>query len=121
MAATGGTGGVGGSGNGGSGALDPDLDLPDPSGDPCTSYGNGSDCPFVHVCRMSGPNSGTCESCTTCNNLNQACSQSSDCDILFMCYQNKCTNICELGTFHCGAITDCVDIGHATHGVCKPF
>ena len=118
--ATGGIGTGAGGGTGGTGLLDPDLGLPDPSGAPCMNYGFGSDCPGIAVCRMSGPNMGTCESCTTCNNLNQPCTQSSDCDILFQCYQGSCTNICPLGTTYCGPVADCLDIGHTTHGVCRP-
>ncbi len=114
-------GGAGGAnGNGGSGALDPDLDLPNPSGQSCTNIGYGTDCPSLEVCRISGPNMGTCESCTSCNNLNQPCAQSSDCDILFQCFQGKCTNICPLGTSYCGPPQDCLDVGHTTFGVCKP-
>ncbi len=113
-------GAPGSGGSGGVGMLDPDLDLPASGGDPCTTPGLSSGCPSLQVCRISGPNSGTCESCTSCNNLLQPCSQSSDCDILFQCYQGQCTNICPLGTTACGAPQDCVDVGHATHGVCWP-
>jgi hypothetical protein len=55
-----------------------------------------------------------------CGNLNAACDASDQCDILFMCFQGQCTNFCALGTTECGAPQDCVDIGHPTHGVCRP-
>ena len=33
---------------------------------------------------------------------------------------SQCTNICPLGTFYCGPVEDCLDIGHPTYGVCRP-
>ncbi|MEZ4222613.1 MAG: hypothetical protein R3B13_16855 [Polyangiaceae bacterium] len=120
----GGSGGVGGSsasgGVGGTGGLDPNLGLPNPAGQPCTTPGYGTGCPSLQVCRISGPNQGTCESCTQCGNLGASCASSSQCDILFQCYLGKCTNICPLGTSYCGPPQDCINVGHATHGVCKP-
>jgi hypothetical protein len=100
------------------GSLDPDLDLPAPGGQSCATP--GMQCPNIAVCRIAGPNSGRCESCTTCGNLHAFCSASNECDILFQCYQGRCTNICRLGTYDCGPIQDCIDVGHATHGVCRP-
>jgi hypothetical protein len=72
------------------------------------------------VCRIATPSGGRCESCTTCNNLGKPCAVSSDCDILFQCYAGRCTNICPLGTSFCGAVADCLNVGNATFGVCKP-
>ncbi len=118
---TGGTSGSGGTGGGGgTGALDPNLSLPNPAGQPCNTPGYGTGCPSLQVCRISGPNQGTCETCTQCGNLGAFCSSSSQCDILFQCYLGKCTNICPLGTSYCGPPQDCINVGHATHGVCKP-
>jgi hypothetical protein len=103
----------------GGGALDPGLSLPDPSGPACATPGSLGECPFLDVCRFYTSAQGRCESCTTCNNLGAACSASSDCDILFMCWQGKCTNFCTLGTTECGPPANCLDIGHPTKGVCK--
>ncbi len=119
--ASGGSGGTSASGGGGgTGALDPNLSVPNPSGQPCTTPGYGTGCPSLQVCRISGPNQGTCESCTQCGNLGASCGSSAQCDILFQCYLGKCTNICPLGTSYCGPPQDCLNVGHATHGVCKP-
>jgi hypothetical protein len=126
---TGGNGGTGGTaatagtaGSGGtSSALDPALGLPDPSGTPCSTPGYGTGCPSGQICRISDANAGRCEGCSPCGNLNVSCAKSSDCDILFQCYAGKCTNICPLGTSYCGSVADCLDVGHATHGVCKPY
>ncbi|HZS36810.1 MAG TPA: hypothetical protein VFF06_08290 [Polyangia bacterium] len=101
------------------GALDPGLSLPDPSGPACTTPGSLGECPFLDVCRFYTATQGRCESCTSCNNLGAACSASSDCDILFMCWQGKCTNFCTLGTTECGPPANCLNIGHPTKGVCK--
>ncbi len=117
---TSGSGGSGTGGGGGTGALDPNLSLPNPAGQPCNTPGYGTGCPSLQVCRISGPNQGTCETCTQCGNLGAFCSSSSQCDILFQCYLGKCTNICPLGTSYCGPPQDCINVGHATHGVCKP-
>ncbi|MBI5499126.1 MAG: hypothetical protein HY907_02715 [Deltaproteobacteria bacterium] len=102
------------------GSLDPELSLPDPSGTPCSTPSSMGECPGIEVCRFYTPSEGRCESCSPCGNLGDGCSASSECDILFMCYRGRCTNFCLLGTYMCGAITDCVDIGHPTWGVCLP-
>ncbi|HEU0032488.1 MAG TPA: hypothetical protein VFQ53_17770 [Kofleriaceae bacterium] len=106
-----------------SGGLDPDLEVPPAGNQPCTTPGSLSDteCPGIAVCRFFSPTEGRCESCVTCGNLNAACSASDQCDILFTCYQGRCTNFCLLGSSECGAPADCIDIGHPTHGVCRPF
>src|SRR5579862_8969916 len=91
------------------GALDPGLALPDPSGAVCSTPGSLTECPGVEVCRFYTAQEGRCESCTSCNNLGAACSASSDCDILFMCYQGKCTNFCQLGTSECGPVANCLN------------
>lgn len=102
--------------------LDPDLSLPDPAGQTCHQPGaiGSPECPAIHVCRFYSSTEGRCESCSNCGNLGAACSTTSQCDILFECYQGRCTNFCTLGTTECGAPADCVHIGHATRGVCKP-
>ena len=105
----------------GGGGLSSDLSLPDPSGTPCTSPGSLGECPGIEVCRFFTPTEGRCETCGPCGNLNDPCTASDQCDILFMCFRGRCTNFCTLGTFECGAIEDCVDIGHPTRGVCVPF
>ena len=107
--------------SGGGTPLDPDLDVPD-EGESCMFPGNLNECPGVAtVCRFYSAEEGRCESCDNCGNLNAPCTQGTDCDILFSCYAGRCTNFCELGTFSCGPIENCLDIGHATHGVCDPF
>ncbi|MGE0786357.1 MAG: hypothetical protein AB7S26_11760 [Sandaracinaceae bacterium] len=103
------------------GALDPRLSPADPSGAPCSDPGSLSACPGIEVCRFYSATEGRCESCGPCGNLNAFCASSAECDILFMCFSGRCTNFCTLGTYECGAITDCIDIGHPTRGVCRPF
>lgn len=102
------------------GALSPELGLPDPSGAPCTSPGSLGECPGIEVCRFFTPAEGRCESCAPCGNLGDSCGASAECDILFMCFRGRCTNFCTLGTFECGPIEDCLDVGHPTRGVCRP-
>ena len=99
--------------------LDPSLDVPD-DGEPCTTPGSLVECPGIAVCRFQTTEQGTCESCEPCGNLGDPCSEGSECDILFSCYDGRCTNFCELGTYACGPIEDCLDVGHPTHGVCDP-
>ncbi|MEM7157991.1 MAG: hypothetical protein AAF799_34435 [Myxococcota bacterium] len=100
--------------------LDPGLDTPD-EGEACMTPGSLGECPALQVCRFHTTEQGRCESCDTCGNLGAPCVEGTDCDILFACYQGQCTNICELGTFFCGPIEDCLNVGHPTHGVCAPF
>lgn len=100
--------------------LDPDLALPDPSGEVCTYPGDLGACPGIAVCRFYTPAEGRCESCSPCGNLDDFCTLSSECDILFSCYLGRCTNFCTLGTQECGPVEDCIDIGHPTRGVCRP-
>ena len=108
------------SGGGGAG-LDPDLSLPDPGGQVCDEPGRlgQPECPPVQVCRFFTSTEGRCESCTGCGNLNAVCAATSDCDILFECYKGRCTNFCTLGSSECGPPADCINIGHATRGVCR--
>ncbi|MEM6291836.1 MAG: hypothetical protein AAGA54_11240 [Myxococcota bacterium] len=107
--------------SGGGTPLDPDLDVPD-EGESCNVPGSLNECPGVAtVCRFYTAEEGRCESCEACGNLNAPCTDGTDCDILFSCFQGRCTNFCQLGTFSCGPIEDCLDIGHPTHGVCDPF
>ncbi len=120
---TGGSGGSSGNGTGGSSGttgMDPGLVLPDPNGTLCTHYGTNIGCSNLEVCRIYDHNSGRCETCDTCGNLDDYCVTDRDCDILFQCYEHICTNICPLGTSYCGAVSDCVDVGNDTYGVCKP-
>ena len=100
--------------------LDPDLDVPD-AGEPCTTPGSLNECPGVAVCRFYTAEEGRCESCEACGNLGDPCTDGTDCDILFACFAGRCTNICPLGTFYCGPVEDCLEVGHPTHGVCDPF
>ncbi|MCH9683410.1 MAG: hypothetical protein K0V04_18380 [Deltaproteobacteria bacterium] len=100
--------------------LHPDLDVPE-RGQVCNTPGSLGECPALEVCRFHTTEQGLCESCQACGNLGAPCVQGTDCDILFACYQGQCTNICELGTFYCGPIEDCLNVGHPTHGVCAPF
>jgi hypothetical protein len=104
------------------GGLDPDLELPDPGGQVCDEPGRiGSpECPAAEVCRFFTPTEGRCEGCTDCGNLGAACTATEQCDIVHVCYQGRCTNFCILDSLQCGAPADCIDIGHATRGVCKP-
>lgn len=105
---------------GGGGGLDPDLDTPPASATPCSTPGGMSDCPGIAVCRFFSATEGRCESCTECGNLGDPCTEGTDCDILFACFEGRCTNICPLGTFYCGPVEDCLNVGHPTHGVCRP-
>ena len=72
----------------------------------------------AEVCRLYSPSEGRCESCVSCGNLDAPCAASNECDILFMCFLGRCTNFCHLGTFECGRVEDCLDVGHPTMGVC---
>lgn len=100
--------------------LDPDLDIPD-GGEQCDYPGDLQSCPGIAVCRFATAEYGLCESCDACGNLFAPCVEGTDCDILFSCYAGSCTNFCTLGTFECGPVEDCLDIGHPTRGVCDPF
>lgn len=103
-----------------SGSLDPLLSLPDPSGVACDpGVASEFGCPAISVCRISSPGGGRCESCTDCGNRGATCSTGKDCDILFECYDGRCTNFCQLGTYNCGPIADCLNVGHPTIGVCR--
>ena len=105
---------------GGGGMLDPRLEVP-PSGETCATPGSLGECPSIQVCRFYTTTEGRCETCTGCGNLDDPCAASIDCDILFSCFDGRCTNFCTLGTFECGPVDDCIDVGHPTRGVCRPF
>lgn len=115
----------GGSSDGGSGTsaggtpLDPQLDIPE-GGRMCQNPGDLQECPGIAVCRFATVEYGLCESCDACGNLGAPCVEGTDCDILFECYAGSCTNFCTLGTFECGPVEACLDIGHPTRGVCDP-
>lgn len=103
-----------------SAGLDPLLSLPDPSGVACgpPGYGGPNGCPGSMICRIATTSGGRCEGCTSCGHLNDSCSASADCDILFQCYAGKCTAICNLATPQtCGG--HCIDVGNAGSGVCE--
>lgn len=102
------------------GGLDPRLDVPPASNEPCSSPRSLSECSGIAVCRFYSATEGRCESCTACGNLFASCASGEDCDILFVCFEGQCTNFCTLGTSECGAPSDCVDIGHPTEGACRP-
>jgi hypothetical protein len=102
------------------GALNPELALPNASGVPCSTPGSENGCPAIEVCRIDSPTGGRCEGCTSCNNLWKPCVQSSDCDIIFQCFEGQCTPICPLGTSYCGPVQNCLDVGNETYGVCLP-
>jgi hypothetical protein len=99
--------------------LDPDLELPDANGAVCSKIGAiGTGCGGGMGCRIATTDAGRCEGCVVCNGLNQGCTSSNQCDTLFQCFNGKCRGYCRLGTTECGAVEDCVDVGHDTHGVC---
>jgi len=100
--------------------LDPYLALPPGGAESCSTPGSLSECAGITVCRFYSPSEGRCETCEPCGNLADPCTRSSDCDILFSCYRGQCTNFCELGTYNCGPIEECIDVGHPTYGVCWP-
>lgn len=98
--------------------LDPELDVPPAENESCETP--GASCGGARVCRFYDESEGRCESCTECGNLFDPCTSGDDCDILFVCFRGSCTNICLLGTFQCGGEEDCIDVGHPTHGACRP-
>jgi hypothetical protein len=102
--------------------LDPNLDIPPGGNPPCTTPGSLAQCrEFSGICRHYSAEESRCESCDGCGNLNARCDQSADCDILFTCFQGRCTAACSFETPQtCGIPTDCTDVGHPTHGVCRP-
>lgn len=102
------------------GPLDPSLSPADPSGTACATPGSMGECPGIAVCRFYTSAEGRCESCELCGNLGGSCSSSDECDILFVCYSGRCSNICPLGTSFCGPPDACLNVGHPTHGVCDP-
>ena len=99
------TGGRGGDGNGG-----PHDAPPGTPGDGAPSIDGPPECPTGEVCRYFTSTEGRCESCTTCGGLGASCTATNQCDTLFECYQNECTNFCTLGTTECGAPADCINI-----------
>ena len=104
----------------GDGGLDPELELPDPFGEACTKPGlTDSGCPEGEACRFFTATEGRCESCFACRGVGMPCSASNDCDTIAVCFRGECVSFCRLGTTECGTV-DCLNIGHATIGVCNP-
>jgi hypothetical protein len=111
-----------GDGTCGGAPLSADLEVPAGCGTTCSAYGFSSDCGSLEICRLKDTTTGVCESCSPCGNLNASCTASSECDILFTCYLNRCTAMCDFTTPQtCGNPSWCLDVGHPTHGVCDPF
>ena len=100
--------------------MDPDLGLPDGNGPPCSNVGASCNADGEPgVCRIYSQDEGRCESCTGCVGLDQPCQQSSDCDIIFQCYQGTCHNLCDRGFGCSGEPEWCVDVGSGEYGVCE--
>lgn len=99
--------------------LDPDLRLPPGVGNTCSTPGTRDTCAVGAICRIATPTGGRCETCGPCAAAGTSCTASSQCDLLMQCYRGKCAEVCPLGTSYCGAVADCLDVGHASHGVCK--
>ena len=101
--------------------LHPQLDIAE-GGEVCQTPGHLGECSGIAtVCRFHDSDTGRCESCQECGNLNAFCGDGTQCDILFACFAGRCTNFCTLGTQECGAVDDCLDVGHPTRGVCDPY
>ena len=99
--------------------MDPALDLPSGSGAPCSNIGGSCSAGGnPGICRIYSQTEGRCEGCTNCGNLNALCSASSECDILFQCYEGRCIGLCDLALGCSGVVEWCVDVGHDTNGVC---
>lgn len=102
------------------GGMDPGLSLPGASGQTCYVFGSSGECPIGQVCRLFSPSEGRCEACTPpCGKIGASCTSSAACDILFQCFLGACTDFCRIGQ-KCGAVDDCVNVGHPTGGVCPP-
>jgi hypothetical protein len=101
--------------------LDSELAVPPEDSTPCTIPGGMGECPGIAVCRFYSPTESRCESCEACGNLFARCETGSDCDILFVCFRGQCTNFCQLGTYMCGKLEECIDIGHPEYGACLPY
>ncbi len=100
--------------------LDPAVSVPPGDNEPCDTPGAMFECSGIAICRLYSEDSSRCESCEPCGNLHSPCSASSECDILFTCYEGYCTAMCSFETPQtCGRPTDCIDVGHPTHGVCR--
>jgi hypothetical protein len=110
-------------GGGGGGGLDPDLELPDPSGQFCDEprRRGAPECPPLEVCRFFTSTEGRCEAGPASGGTpGSPCTATDQCDIQSECYQDRCTAFCLLGSLECGMVADCINIGHATQGVCRP-
>ncbi|MCK6548901.1 hypothetical protein L6R52_23860 [Myxococcota bacterium] len=101
------------------GQLDPRLSPADGAGQSCQYVSGSGECGLAEVCRFYSPLEGRCESCTNCGNLHDPCARSSDCDIVFVCFEGVCTNFCVLGAQSCGK-QPCIDVGYPNTGVCAP-
>lgn len=102
-------------------ALDPQLAVPPLCMPTCVSIGFSNDCPAGNICRLEDSATAVCEGCTTCGNLDDPCTASNECDIVFTCFRGQRTAMCDLDTPQtCGNPAACTDVGHPTHGACDP-
>lgn len=100
--------------------LDPSVSVPPADNEPCDTPGAMFECSGIAICRLYSAESSRCESCEPCGNLYAPCSSSSECDILFTCFEGYCSAMCSFETPQtCGVPTNCIDVGHPTHGVCR--
>ncbi len=102
------------------GTLDPNLALPETTGQTCTvPMANG--CPPLENCRPISPCGGYCEGCTTCLGHGAACVADKECAVPDVCYKGKCAPLCQLNTANqCATGKVCQDVGYLW-GVCGPY
>jgi hypothetical protein len=105
------------------GGMDPALSIPGVSSFigaywNCQVPGSQTGCLSPESCRISSPDSGRCEGCTTCSPAGTTCDASTDCAIFLQCYAGKCTNICPLDKPG-ACLTECLDVGNMSFGVCR--
>ena len=99
--------------------LDSELDVPPGSDVTCYEPGTQNSCAAGAICRIATTTGGRCEQCRPCGPVRAACTESAQCELLLQCYKGHCAQVCRLGTTVCGAVSDCLDVGHVTHGVCR--
>ncbi len=88
---------------------------------PCKQPGTFTDCPVLQVCRIDPvTHAHVCSGSNYAFQMGSACTEHTDCDILYGCHFGACTKYCEVkfGASQCPIGSTCQSVGDPQWGAC---